>query len=190
MKRTILFIAAIAAMSLPFGGDYVSAIGAAQDAIKKPDVVVLGKEAKLGTITFSHSNHTTKNYNLAGTGPIACIVCHHTAQPASALAGDPLLKTSWPADRTTTLTEELFDKDPSAAGVAGCHECHARAGTAPTLIPANPTIPSADGSSTITVTNQLAFHRNCANCHAEVLKVRKDAKCPTPQQCSKCHNRE
>lgn len=191
MKRIILFSALLLGIGLPVNA-YVSTLTApapqdAEMATKIPDEVVLGQQAKLGTIKFSHSNHTTKNYNLAGTGPIDCVVCHHTAQPKSAIANDPLLKTVWPEDRTTTLTRDLFNSDPKAAGVVLCQKCHARAGETPTLLPETPKIESDDKTAVITITNQLAFHRNCAGCHKEVVKARPDAKCPTPQQCSKCH---
>jgi hypothetical protein len=84
---------------------------------KPPEVRVLGQEAKLGTVTFSHIDHITKNRNLAGTAPMACIECHHTAQPAAEAGKHPPLKTAWPADRTSTLTIDQFDKDPQAPEV-------------------------------------------------------------------------
>jgi len=162
-------------------------VGSPQEAPKMPDVIVLAKENKLGPVTFHHADHTTKPYNVAGTGPIACVECHHTAQPASEAAKNPLLKTAWPADRTTTLTAELFAKDPNAVGPVACRECHARAGTTPTLMPAIPTLKVEGSDTTLTLTNQLAFHRNCATCHAEVAKARPDTKAPGPQKCTRCH---
>lgn len=187
MRRAFPILAAALALALPYAGRAVA--GLSPQATTKPDVITLGQQAKLGPITFNHTNHTTK-YLAADGKKIACIECHHTAQPAAEAAKTPPLKTVWPADRTTTLTDELFAKDPAGAGVVDCHQCHARAGETPKLIPANPQISGTDGTTMITVTNQLAFHRNCAGCHAQVLKVRPDASCPTPQQCSKCHNRE
>jgi cytochrome c553 len=61
-------------------------------------------------------------------------------QPAAEVQKHPPLKTSWPADRTTTLTGELFAKGPAAAGVAACRNCHARAGEVPKLLSAIPEI--------------------------------------------------
>src|SRR6187200_2744585 len=87
---------------------------AAQVAVKMPEVIVLAKDNKLGTVTFNHVSHNGGKYSIDGTGPIACIECHHTAQPAAEVVKHPPLKTSWPADRTTTLTSELFTKDPVA----------------------------------------------------------------------------
>ena len=111
---------------------------AAQVAVKIPEVIVLAKDNKLGAVTFNHVNHNGGKYSIDGTGPIACIECHHTAQPSAELAKHPPLKTSWPAERTTTLTAELLTKDPAAAGVAACRDCHAKAGQIPKLLPALP----------------------------------------------------
>lgn len=186
MRSRLAILFALAAV-LPAGARVSALVGsAAPEGRAMPDVVQLAKENKLGPVTFSHTNHTTKNYNPAGTGPVACVECHHTARPAAELAKQPPLKTAWPADRTTTLTAETFAKDPSAVGPVACRQCHARAGETPTLLPAIPTIALADGA-TATVTNQLAFHRNCAGCHEAVLKVRPDAKAPGPQKCARCH---
>lgn len=196
MKRHLFLAALLFALGLPFGSQaLVSTPGAAaQDAAtqepkKMPDVLILAKDGKLGPVTFSHTNHTTKNYNISGTGPIECIECHHTAQPASEVAKHPPLKTAWPADRTTTLTLDLYKNNNAAIGTITCRGCHARAGMTPTTIPETPQIKAPDNIAFITLTNQLAFHRNCANCHAEVAKNRKDVKAPMPQQCSKCHNK-
>ena len=158
--------------------------------LKKPqDVYILAKENKLGAVTFSHLNHTTKNRNIDATGPVACVECHHTAQPASEVAKTPPLKTAWPADRTTTLTAELLAKDPNPLGGATCHSCHTRAGTKPELWPEIPQIKHEGSTATITLTNQQAFHRNCAGCHDEVVKHRKDVKPPTSLKCTGCHKK-
>jgi cytochrome c553 len=156
---------------------------------KRPEVLTLGADAKLGPVTFNHANHTTRNYNIAGTGPVTCVECHHTAQPASEVAKTPPLKTAWPADRTTTLTAELYEKDTSSIGVIACRSCHARAGLKPTTLPEIPTIKHESSAATLTLTNQLAFHRNCASCHDEVAKQRPTAKAPKTAQCVACHKR-
>src|SRR6202165_4386561 len=88
----------------------------AQNGRTPPEVRVLGSEAKLGVVKFSHLDHITKNRSIEGS-KIACIECHHTAQLASEAGKHPPLKTVWPADRTTTLTADLFEKDPSAPEV-------------------------------------------------------------------------
>src|SRR5215213_8181859 len=127
MKR-FLIIATLAVLTvlgvIAFRSGGVAEAQTAANQTKIPEVIILGKDAKLGQITFNHVNHNGGKYSIDGTGPIACIECHHTAQPASTLHAP--LKTSWPTDRTTTLTAELFNKDPAAAGVAACRDCHAR----------------------------------------------------------------
>jgi hypothetical protein len=160
----------------------------AQDVKKPQDTYTLATEAKLGPVAFSHINHTTKNRNLEGTGPSSCIECHHTAQPAAEAAKHPPLKTAWPADRTTTLTAELVAKDPNAVG-AVCRDCHARTDTKPKLLPEIPQIKSDVGTELVTLTNQQAFHRNCAGCHDEIVKTRTDVTPPTSKKCTACHKR-
>lgn len=156
---------------------------------KPPEVLQLATDSKLGPVTFNHLNHITKNYNLEGTGPVVCIECHHTAQPASEVAKLPPLKTAWPPDRTTTLTADLIEKDPKAAEVIACRSCHSKTGTTPKLLPAIPQIKYEGGTALITLNNQQAFHRNCASCHDEVVKNRKDAKAPATQKCTACHKK-
>jgi cytochrome c553 len=161
---------------------------AAQDGRKPRDVVVLGAEAKLGTVKFSHIDHITKNRSIEGA-KIDCIECHHTAQPGAEAAKHPPLKTVWPADRTTTLTMDLFEKDPTAPEVNGCRDCHARAETKPKLLPEIPQIKLEVGTELVTLTNQQAFHRNCAGCHDEVMKTSKELNPPTSRKCTACHKR-
>ena len=161
---------------------------AAPDGRTAQDTYQFSANAKLGTVTFSHLTHTTKNYNVEGTGLITCVECHHTAQPASELAKHPPLKTAWPTDRTTTLTAESL-KDAKTPDVNACRSCHARAGSKPTLLPENPQMKSEASTATITLTNQQAFHRNCAGCHDQVVKTRKDASPPTSTKCMNCHKR-
>ena len=165
----------------------------AQDAAaagrKPPDVFTLGADAKLGVVSFSHINHITKNRNLEGTAPMACVECHHTAQPASEVAKHPPLKTAWPADRTTTLTADLLEKDPKATEVIRCRDCHSRTDTKPKLLPELPQIKLEEGTALITLNNQQAFHRNCAGCHDEIVKNRKDVTAPTSKKCMACHKK-
>lgn len=75
----------------------------AQDGKKPQDTYTMATETKLGTVTYSHINHITKNRSVDGTKQLACVECHHTAQPASEAVKHPPHKTVWPADRTTTL---------------------------------------------------------------------------------------
>jgi hypothetical protein len=192
MKRAISygFIVAFAScLVVSQGGDIASIIAHAQTAEKIPEVIVLGKDAKLGQVTFNHVSHNGGKYSIDGTGPIACIECHHTAQPAAEVQKHPPLKTSWPADRTTTLTAELFAKSPAGAGVAACRNCHARAGEVPKLLSAIPEIKHESSTAIISLTNQQAFHRNCAGCHTEVKKTLPAMKGPSTMQCTMCHKK-
>jgi len=192
MKRSILVVFGVVVLGLGldhYFGDPILLQGRAQVQQTIPDVIVLGKDAKLGPVTFKHKEHNSSNRNIDGTTPIACVECHHTAQPASEVAKHPPLKTSWPADRTTTLTAELFAKDPAAAGVAACRSCHARTGETPKLLPKIPEVKLESSTTMLVVNNMQAFHRTCAACHAEVVKLRKTVKAPTTNQCTSCHKK-
>lgn len=192
MKRAISygFVVVFAISVIVFqGNDITSIIAHAQTVEKIPDVIILGKDSKLGQVTFNHVSHNGGKYSIDGTGPIACIECHHVAQPASELQKHPPLKTAWPADRTTTLTAELFAKGAAAAGVAACRSCHARAGEVPKLVSAIPEVKHESSTAMISLTNQQAFHRNCAGCHAEVKKTTPTTKGPTAMQCTMCHKK-
>lgn len=191
MKRAISYaiIAAFVLTGFAFvGPTLLSMVGHAQNATTIPDVIVLGKDAKLGQITFNHVSHNGGKYSING-GPIACIECHHTAQPAAEIAKHPPMKTAWPADRTTTLTADLFSKGAAAAGVAACRSCHARAGETPKLLPAIPEIKHESSTAMIQLTNQQAFHRNCAGCHTEAKKTNPALKGPSTTQCTSCHKK-
>jgi hypothetical protein len=187
MKRKVQLMSLVAALALA-AGLYVSLFGTtaveAQDARKPPETVSF--TTKLGTVTFNHANHTTKNYNLAGTGPIACVECHHTEQPAAEVAKHPPLKTAWPDDRTVTLTAETLT-DGKTPAVVGCRNCHAAAGEKPKVLPETPTI-KPEGGAAVTLTNKEAFHRQCAGCHDQAAKARQAA-APTAQKCMACHKK-
>ena len=178
------FVSAILVLSCWNSSFHVSA----QEGKKLPDVIVLGQQAKLGPVKFSHTDHVTKNRSVDGTKPIACVECHHTAQPASEAAKHPPHKTAWPADRTTTLTAELLEKDPSAPPVTMCHDCHARAEEKPKLLPAIPTIKLEGSAEPIVLNNQQAFHRSCGGCHDDVAKAR-ETTAPTSKKCVACHKK-
>ncbi len=155
---------------------------------KQPEIVTLGEKAALGKVTFNHLNHTTKNYNIEGTRPVTCIECHHVEQPVEEAKKRAPHQTAYPADRTTTLTLELLAKEP-ATKVTPCRNCHARKEEKPVLLAELPQIKSENSTAMITLTNQQAFHRACAGCHDQVLKVRPDAKSPTSMKCVVCHKK-
>lgn len=194
MRYKMVFVSVLVFLGLLFGSQDATSIQGTSPGQEKPgdgrtppDVVTLGKDAKLGGVSFSHTNHTTKNYNITGSGPVACIECHHTAQPATEVAKHPPLKTAWPADRTTTLTAEEI-KDPKSPAVVACRGCHARAEAKPVVLSATPQIKDEGSTALITVTNQQAFHRNCAGCHEQAAKER-TVKAPKRLQCTVCHKK-
>ena len=196
MKRAVMCVVAFGSLVIGFAAvnfdrspwhAQAQTIDPAQ--IKIPEVIVLGKDAKLGQIMFNHVSHNSGKYSIDGTGPIACIECHHAARPAAEIVKHPPLKTAWPADRTTTLTLELFKKDPASAGVAACRSCHSRVGEIPKLLPAIPEIKHESSTAMITLTNQQAFHRNCVGCHTEAKKTAPAMKAPSAMQCIMCHKK-
>src|SRR5678816_1583920 len=122
MKVLTLFLGVILALLITTGARGIVADGTIQDIKKPPEVITLGADAKLGAIKFNHLDHITKNHSADGTKQIECVECHHTAQPAAEAAKHPPHKTAWPADRSTTLTAELLEKDPSVT-VNLCTDC-------------------------------------------------------------------
>lgn len=190
MRRNFLLL--FAAVIFAAGGSFLwnqPASGQQADEPKMPEVITLAKDAKLGPVTFNHVKHNGGAYTIDQTKTIACISCHHTAQPKSEIEKHPPLKTAWPADRTTTLTAELFAKDPKGAGAVACRDCHARADTKPKLLDKIPEVKHEGSTALISLTNMQAFHRNCAGCHAEVKKTVPATKGPVAAQCMICHKK-
>ncbi|MBK6722005.1 MAG: cytochrome c3 family protein [Acidobacteria bacterium] len=152
---------------------------------KIPDVIVLAGKAKNGPVRFNHVKHNGGEYN--ADGPILCIQCHHTAQPAVSLTGIPPHRTVWPSDRTTTLTSELFAADPKNAGVASCRDCHARQGAKPKMLEFIPVIKDPETERETLIDNQNAFHTACDVCHFEIGFRTKGSKAPAADNCASCH---
>lgn len=191
-KNSILMIiAAVLAVGFVFiASDITGSRSSAQKAPQTmPDVITLAKDAKIGQVTFDHKKHNGGTYTIDQSGAIACIACHHTARPAADIAKFPPLKTAWPADRTTTLTAELFAKDPVGAGANACRDCHARTGEKPKLLDAIPEVKHEGSAAVISLNNQQAYHRTCAGCHTEVKKTVPTTKGPTTNQCTMCHKK-
>ena len=189
MKILVALLSIVVCGMIVFSGSNAEFSVSAQEGRKPKDEYILGPYAKLGGVKFSHTDHITKNRSIDGTKPIACVDCHHTAQPASEVVKHPLHKTAWPADRTTTLTAELLEKDPTAPQVNACTECHARTGTKPKLLPELPKIKVEGVAEPITLDNQQAFHRNCNSCHDEVAKTGRATTGPTAKKCVACHKK-
>ncbi|MFZ1700804.1 MAG: cytochrome c3 family protein [Pyrinomonadaceae bacterium] len=155
-------------------------------AVKEmPEVIILGKNAKLGRVAFNHKKHNGGEYNSGG--PILCIQCHHTAQPAADLDAIPPHRTVWPEGRTTTLTADLYAEDPVKAGVTACRDCHARAGKKPKLLKSIPTID--DMGTVYKMTNELAFHDACDKCHFDIGFRTVGPKVPKSSNCTSCHKK-
>jgi len=182
---TFLFLVALA-----LGASTVTRDVSAPDGKKPPETIVLAKEAKLGQVTFNHLKHFTEKRSPDGTKQLACVDCHHTAQPAAEAVKHPPHKTAWPADRTTTLTAELLEKDPATV-VNDCTDCHARADTKPKLLPEIPSLKFEGNAEPTVLINQQAFHRSCGGCHDEVVKARPaiDPAPPTSKKCTTCHKK-
>jgi cytochrome c553 len=190
MKVLTILAAFIFAIFLVSSTPTITADVSAQDGKKPPEVITLGADAKLGSIKFNHLDHITKNRCIDGTMQIACVECHHTAQPAAEAVKHPPHKTAWPADRTTTLTAELLEKDGNALGAA-CRDCHAKTDTKPKLLPAIPQVKFEGSAEPTIMTNQQAFHRSCGDCHDAVVKARPDLAPPPPtsKKCTVCHKK-
>ncbi len=145
------------------------------------------KNPKGASLVFNHETHSTRNYSVDGTAPIACVECHHTDQPAAEAAKHPPLKTAHPADRTTTLTADFFAKNPSGPEVLSCRSCHEQEGKKPKVLAENPSIVYEGDSDPTVLNNEEAYHRNCNSCHDAAVEKRPALKIPTSQQCAECH---
>jgi hypothetical protein len=143
-------------------------------------------KAKSIAVTFSHLNHSTKNYSIDGTKTIGCVECHHTDQPAAEAAKHPPLKSAVPADRTVTLTAETV-KDPKTPVVQTCRACHAQEGAKPKLLAEIPQVTYEGDTDSTILTNEEAYHRNCNTCHDQAVEKRKGINAPTTNDCAKCH---
>src|SRR3954469_20597535 len=92
-----------------------------------PKQFILDKDAadpKGGPVTFNHDSHAFQNYSVDGKSPIACVECHHTDQPKSALK--PPLLTS---ERDQTLTLAYWQT--ANIKVTHCRDCHFQSGNVP-----------------------------------------------------------
>lgn len=187
MKIFALFASFFLAALLMSSASRVTSDVSAQGK-QPPETMVLSKEAKLGQVTFNHAKHFTENRSADLSKPVACVDCHHTAQPASEAAKRPPHKTVWPADRTTTLTLDLLEKDPSTV-VAKCTDCHARTGEKPKLLPEIPSVKFEGASEPTVMNNQQAFHHACGDCHDAVAKIKPESTGPTSKKCTTCHKK-
>lgn len=147
----------------------------------------LGKDSlsEYGEVAFNHETHASQKYSPDGKSTIACIECHHTDQPKSALK--PPLMTS---ERDVTLTMDVYQK--STQKVSECRACHFQDGN----VPDDKEMPTAvykDGDKEVTKTlnNELAYHINCNTCHDAAAALRPELKkktgFATTKDCLICH---
>ncbi len=93
MRRKLLlnvlaatFVAMLLGVAAFERSDRASAQTTTPDDKKMPEVIMLGKEAKLGQVTFNHVKHNGGAYNIDKSSPITCVACHHVARPQSEIA--------------------------------------------------------------------------------------------------------
>ena len=188
MKPAIVFRFAVFLTLLVLASGLV--INKTSSQSKMPETIVLAKDAKLGQVSFNHMKHATEKRSPDGTTQLACVDCHHTAQPAAEAMKHPPHKTVWPADRTTTLTMELLDKDPATV-VNACTDCHARTDAKSKLLPEIPSVKFEGSAEPTVMTNQQAFHHSCGTCHDDAIKARPtlDPAPPGSKKCTVCHKK-
>jgi len=137
----------------------------------------LDSQSEYGEAFFDHDSHAFKNYSPDGKSIVACIECHHTDQPKSALK--PPLFTS---ERDEVLTMAVYQK--SSQKVSSCRDCHFQDGN----VPDGKEMPTAKGKD---LNNQLAYHINCNLCHDAAYKLRPELKSrkgfATSKDCAVCH---
>jgi hypothetical protein len=186
--------AARASATPPAGNSNSNAAAAAANAAavpsgdkKIPKAFTLGKDSQdeHGEVAFDHDSHAFKMYMPDGKSAIACVECHHTDQPKSALK--PPLSTS---GRDVVLT--LASWQASSQPVKECRSCHFQTGS----VPEGVTLPTATYDErgkkvTKDLTNELAFHINCNTCHDAAAKLRPEIKghpgFSTSTDCMTCH---
>ncbi len=154
---------------------------------KIPKTFRLGLDSlsEYGEAAFDHETHAFKKYSPDGKSVMACVECHHTDQPKSALS--PPLLTS---ERDVTMTFEVWQA--SSQKVTDCRACHFQDGDVPDG-KVMPTATYTDGgkSTTKDLNNQLAYHINCNTCHDAAFKLRPELKqakgFATSKDCAICH---
>jgi hypothetical protein len=186
MRKLLFLIALLGCLAAVVVGSR-SGLTATQEIPKEsktqPKEVVLGKDSqsdKYGEVPFNHENHATKTYSVDGKTVLACVECHHTDQPATALQAP--LKTS---ERDVALTAKLLEA-ADAKPVKTCRTCHLQAGDDSAPIP----VVTYAGKTTPTkLTNEVAYHTNCNICHDKAIAARPalKGKLPGSNDCLPCH---
>jgi len=154
-------------------------------SIKKKFVLGQDSLSEYGESPFDHATHALEKYSPDGNSVVACVECHHTDQPKSALK--PPLLTS---ERDVTLTLDTWKV--SKQKVSECRACHFQAGD----VPDDKEMPIAKytegGKTTVKdLNNELAYHINCNTCHDAAFKLRPALKSKpgfaTSKDCATCH---
>lgn len=142
-------------------------------------------DSEKGEVPFDHDSHAFKMYTADGKAVMACVECHHTDQPKSALK--PPLLTS---ERDETLTLAFWQT--SNIKLTHCRDCHFQSGN----VPEGKVMPQAtynEGGKSVTKTldSQLGYHLNCNTCHDSAAKLRPELlKKPgfaIGKDCMRCH---
>lgn len=184
-KLLILFVAlgCLAVIVVGTGSAFTAQQEIPKESKTQPKEVVLDKDSqsdKYGEVPFNHENHSTKTYTIDGKSVIACVECHHTDQPASAL--QPPLKTS---ERPVPLTAKLLEA-ADAKAVKTCRACHLQAGDDSATIPS---VTYAGKTTPTKLTNEVAYHMNCNICHDKSIAARPTlkGKIAGSNDCLPCH---
>lgn len=179
---------------LPDGVDPPHAVDTSGKAIPnesatQPDKpIILAKDSddpKSGELkqeaAFDHVKHSTLPlYGPDGKTIAACIDCHHTDQPSSAIG---FLKKF---ERKEVLTAKQLETSKEA--VKSCRACHFQASAEETdeYPPASVSYPKEmNRPPSGKLTNEIAYHLNCNTCHDAAKK--RDAKIKAPVTCDDCH---
>jgi hypothetical protein len=186
MRKLLILIVALGCLAVIVVGSGSAFTGQQEipkESKTQPKEVVLDKDSqsdKYGEVPFNHENHSTKNYSIDGKSVLACVECHHTDQPASAL--QPPLKTS---ERPVPLTAKLLEA-ADAKPVKTCRACHLQAGDDSATIPS---VTYAGKTTPTKLTNEVAYHMNCNICHDKVLAARPTlkGKVAGSNDCLPCH---
>ncbi|MEQ1604108.1 MAG: cytochrome c3 family protein [Pyrinomonadaceae bacterium] len=142
---------------------------------------MLGKDSlsEYGEAPFDHETHAEGKYSPDGKSVVACIECHHTDQPKSALK--PPLATS---EREVALTMETWKA--STQKVNECRSCHFQEGN----VPDGKVMPELNGK---VLNNEYSYHVNCNVCHDAAFKARPELKgkkgFATSKDCLICHTK-
>jgi len=142
---------------------------------------ILGKDSlsEYGPAPFNHKTHAFDKYTPDGTAVIACLECHHTDAPKSALKAPYVT-----SERSEVLTLESW-RASSQKKVTGCRECHFQTGNEPE----GKTMPTLNGKD---LNNELAYHVNCNTCHDAAAKARPALRgkpgFAEGKDCAKCHS--